>query len=345
MKNFITCLTLFLLANLAHGQIVSGTFSSTSDLTVLDADIAMASITTGAGTSAPDCGGVANSARILSSTNSPQQIITIVVTPVASGQLRISEVTLNLAVSGNGVNTGTATVTVGGVSFGSQAVSNSCVSGTLLSFSSLLGDVVSLAPVTITIAVNGYNNSRSLTYDNINILGLAQILPVELTKFNVKKTQQSVMLAWATASEKNNDHFEIQKSTNGTQFETIGQVKGNGTTVTGATYSFEDKTPSVGIAYYRLKQVDADGKYEFSSVRSILFGKNKIAVFSTVAKEKISIIVSDDQSVPFDIINLNGQSVLTGKAIGQYTIDISNLHSGMYFIRTQGGEVTRFVKD
>lgn len=343
MKNFITCLTLFLLVNLAHGQnIAVGTFTN-GDATLLIVDpgsIASATIT--AGDPASDCLATPSTpntnARTLSPASSPQTI-TIVITPNAGYKVRVDAVEVTLKLSGS---SGTATVTVGGTTpFGTAAVDNNC-STTVFAGT----PVESMNPVTITIVVSGYTgNNRSLTFDDILIVGASPLLPVELSKFNVKKTEQSVMLSWATASEKNNDHFEIQKSTNGTQFETIGQAKGNGTTATGATYSFEDKNPSVGIAYYRLKQVDADGKFENSAVRSILFGKSKLTVFSTVAKEKISIVVSDDQTVPYDIINLNGQTVLAGKAIGQHTIDISGLHSGMYFIRTEGGEVTRFVKE
>lgn len=115
-------------------------------------------------------------------------------------------------------------------------------------------------------------------------------------------------------------------------------MKGNGTTATGANYNFEDNTPSVGVAYYRLKQVDTDAKFVFSQVRSIRFDNNKLVVAPTLAKESISLIVSNDVIVTFDIVNLNGQKVLAGKANGQQTIDVSALHSGMYFIRTEGGD-------
>ena len=122
-------------------------------------------------------------------------------------------------------------------------------------------------------------------------------------------------------------------------------MKGNGTTTTGANYNFEDNTPSVGVAYYRLKQVDADAKFVFSQVRSIRFGNHKLVVAPTLAKETISLTVSNDVIVPFEIVDLNGQKVLAGKANGQQTIDVSALHSGMYFIRTEGGETARFVKE
>ena len=122
-------------------------------------------------------------------------------------------------------------------------------------------------------------------------------------------------------------------------------MKGNGTTATGANYNFEDNTPSVGVAYYRLKQVDANGKFVFSEVRSVRFSHNKLVVSPTLVKENISLLVSDDQIIPFEIVNLNGQKVLIGKANGQQMIDVSTLHSGLYFIRTEGGETARFVKE
>lgn len=347
MKKFITCFTLFLMANLAQGQIATGTFIDGELMLIKGANIASASITTG--TTTADCAASAGNNDALLLAAAASQTIIIVITPAVGYEMTISEVTARLKLSGSA---GLATVKVNGTDFAfslvplilTAPVTSDCLTSVLSTFAGNVGPTT--AAVTITITVSGYSGSnRSLTFDDITIAGIAQILPVELSKFNVKKAEQSVMLSWATASETNNDHFEIQKSTNGTQFQTIGQVKGNGTTVTGATYSFEDKTPSVGVAYYRLKQVDADGKFEYSSVRSILFGKSKLTVFSTIAKERISLTVSDDQIVPYDIINLNGQTVLAGKAIGQHTIDISGLNSGMYFIRTEGGEVTRFVKE
>lgn len=340
MKKFSTLFTLLLLASSAFAQLVSGTFDDGNASPTLTLAANVLSATLSASTKDKDCAGANNMARKLSASN-VQNNFTLTITPSAGFEMTITDVNVSLLLSGS---SGTASVTVGGVAFTSGTTTVGSVNCANLSFS---GIKVSTSSVIVNVTVSGYALNPSLTFDNLVIGGsvIAPVLPIELSKFNVKKAEKSVMLSWATASEKNNDHFEIQKSSNGTQFQTIGQVKGSGTTATGALYDFEDKTPSVGVAYYRLKQVDADGKFEYSAVRSILFNKNKIAVFSTIAKEKISIIVSDDQSVPFDIINLNGQKVLAGKAIGQYTIDVSSLHSGMYFIRTEGGEVTRFVKE
>ena len=182
--------------------------------------------------------------------------------------------------------------------------------------------------------------------DDVSLFGtVTTVAPVELTKFEAKSNQNKVYLNWATATELNNDHFEIQHSDNGEDFKPIGQLKGNGTTPIGAVYNFVHLTPSVGINYYRLKQVDVDGKYEYSPIRSVLFGKSKISVSPTFAKENITIYVSDDQSTSFGIFNLSGQQVLSGKAIGQQRIDVGFLQTGMYFIRTEFGDVIRFIKE
>ncbi len=340
MKKFSTLFTLLLLVSSAFGQLVSGTFDDGNASPTLTLAANVLSATLSASTKDKDCAGTNNMARKIAASNI-QTNFTLTITPSPGFELTITDVNVSLLLSSG---TGTASVTVGGDAFTSGATTVGNVNCADLTFS---GVKASIVPVIVNITVLGYALNPSLTFDNLVIGGsvTAAVLPIELSKFNVKKADQSIMLAWATASEKNNDHFDIQKSINGTQFQTIGQVKGSGTNLAGASYNFEDKNPSVGIAYYRLKQVDNDSKYAYTAVRSILFGKNKIAVFSTIAKEKISLTVSDDQTVPFDIINLNGQSVLTGKAIGQHTIDISGLHSGMYFIRTEGGEVTRFVKE
>ena len=342
MKKFSILFTLILFVSSAFGQLVTANFDNSSSILTTAPNVTSATLTANSTISKDaDCvTSSPNDAKKLPNSPSPH-ILTIVVTPDATHSLVITGIKILLRLS---VGDGTALVTVGGTSFGTAPVTNGCTNFT---FSGLKESLVLGAPVTITIEISGYSNSQTLTFDDLIIEGsvVGAVLPVELAKFNVKKTEQSVMLSWATASEKNNDHFDIQKSINGTQFQTIGQVKGSGTNLSGAIYNFEDKNPSVGIAYYRLKQVDIDGKYAYTAVRSILFGKSKITVFSSIAKEKISLTVSDDQIVPYDIINLNGQTVLAGKAIGQHTIDISTLHSGMYFIRTEGGEVTRFVKD
>ena len=337
MKKFPILFTLLLLVNFAFGQLATATFDAALDGLVPGVNVATADLNTpGAFTSTGCVGG----SRVLDVTTTAN--INLGILPNAGFDLIMTDLVVILQKDKN--STCDVSILVNGVPFSTTQSFTNNTCNTL----TFIGTPVTAPTITVDINITFSNSSgKVLTFDGIVVGGTftGSVLPVELSKFNVKKAEQSIMLSWATASEKNNKHFEIQKSTNGTQFQTIGQVKGSGTNLSGASYNFEDKNPSVGITYYRLKQVDDDGKYAYTAVRSILFGKSKIVVFSTIAKDRISLTVSDDQIVPFDIINLNGQKVLAGKAIGQHTIDISGLHSGMYFIRTEGGEVTRFVKD
>ncbi len=100
------------------------------------------------------------------------------------------------------------------------------------------------------------------------------VLPVELTTFKGSPVKEGIALNWTTASEENNDRFEIERSLNGHQFEKIGSVQGSGTSNTMRDYNYLDKTPVNGLNYYRLKQVDLDGKHAVSKVIKINTNEN-----------------------------------------------------------------------
>ena len=94
----------------------------------------------------------------------------------------------------------------------------------------------------------------------------APVVPVELTSFTASSNGNEVILSWTTATELNNRGFEIQRSVDGTGFFTVGFVEGKGTTTNPQRYSYSDKVPGNGQIFYRLKQVDFDGSYEYSDV-------------------------------------------------------------------------------
>jgi hypothetical protein len=182
------------------------------------------------------------------------------------------------------------------------------------------------------------------TFSPFIVASPGAVLAVELSDFKVKSTQKSALLTWTTASEKDNAYFDVQQSTNGTDFQTVGQVKGSGTTTVEKFYSFEHKDPSVGVNYYRLKQVDANGTATLSAVRSILMGKTGLVVKTTLVTGVLDIIVSDEKMGPLSIFNISGQNILNVNAQGTQSINVSNLPAGLYIIRTATGDVGRFVK-
>ncbi|MGB1218133.1 MAG: hypothetical protein ACPG5P_09660, partial [Saprospiraceae bacterium] len=94
-------------------------------------------------------------------------------------------------------------------------------------------------------------------------------LPVELTYFRAYLDECTSILKWETATEENNSHFIIEKSTDGREFFEIGQVDGAGNSTEKIRYSFEDGDLDVENSYYRLKQVDFDEGYDYSSIEVI----------------------------------------------------------------------------
>ena len=94
-------------------------------------------------------------------------------------------------------------------------------------------------------------------------------LPVELVSFTATAKAQTVVLTWETASEINNDYFEVLRSVDGINFKKIGEVAGAGNSDKSLRYEFADKLPVAGVAYYQLKQVDYNGMYDYSDKVSV----------------------------------------------------------------------------
>ena len=119
--------------------------------------------------------------------------------------------------------------------------------------------------------------SRSFVADvtqlgSLTVSNVSAPLPVELTRFTAEAVGDDALLRWATASEKNNDHFDIEASADGQTFRRIGQVAGHGSTAQPQQYQLTDKAIARYAAdpvYYRLRQVDADGTATYSPVRTV----------------------------------------------------------------------------
>jgi hypothetical protein len=191
----------------------------------------------------------------------------------------------------------------------------------------------------------GTPSGTSLVYlDNI-YFWKPPIIPVEMTSFKAKTANNTTILNWQTASERDNQGFSIERSANGSSYTAIGQVKGNGTSNTVHDYTFIDATPSVGSNYYRLRQTDLSGKATLSAVVSVLFGKGGLIVKSNVVHNTLDVTTNDEAETPLSIFNLSGQQVYSGKVQGSSSIDVSAFAAGLYIIRTAAGEVGRFVKE
>ena len=167
-----------------------------------------------------------------------------------------------------------------------------------------------------------WSNPISATVSNINTFGHYAIarsvdspLPVELLTFTAQSWNDFVSLMWATATEINNDFFTIQRSHDGFNFHDIGRVKGKGFSSRIARYTFEDAAPISGISYYRLKQTDYDGKWEYVGLLSIRHGTGNASgglsvtgPFYANGHAWITISHSNpDESVHITIIDIKGR--------------------------------------
>ena len=102
-------------------------------------------------------------------------------------------------------------------------------------------------------------------------LTTAAVLPIKLSDFSVNQENKKVKLQWFTASEQNNDRFEVEKSNDSKGWSTIAVVKGNETSSLFHNYNSYDESPLNGVNYYRLKQYDFDGRFNASEVKSLRF--------------------------------------------------------------------------
>lgn len=169
----------------------------------------------------------------------------------------------------------------------------------------------------------------------------AAVLPVELINFTGSERETVNILEWKTASEINNDFFEVQRSTNGIDFETLEIIRGNGTVYTVSSYSFIDEKP-VPVGYYRLRQVDFDGEYELSNIvtvkRNLL--KDDAKLFPSPVNDVLSINyqATADKKVTMSLVDMTGR-VLISKLVdavegnNEFNLDLMNLPSGAYITR------------
>mgnify|MGYP006094174163 CR=1 FL=1 len=157
------------------------------------------------------------------------------------------------------------------------------------------------------------------------------ILPVEFSSFEAEKTKEKIKLAWKTASEINNDRFDIERSTDAVIYETIGAVKGNGNSLGLNDYTFVDESPLTGINYYRLKQIDIDGRFEYSDMVSVEMDRSSIRITPTSTYDFVIVSTGAESSIILRSVNgqvMNQQS----NSEGNFTVEMAHYPQGIYFL-------------
>ncbi len=178
-------------------------------------------------------------------------------------------------------------------------------------------------------------------------------LPITLLSFTGRlQADNTVLLDWATTNETNNRYFSVERSPDGTGFDSIGTVPGAGTTNLQQNYSFTDAAPLSGMNYYRLKQVDVDGHSTYSPIVGVKVQASlAFSVVPNPVHDMLTInmgAVLQEKGV-FRVIGMDGRIVLTANATTDNVqqLVVSGLVPGVYilqYLTTGNSSTIRFVK-
>ena len=178
------------------------------------------------------------------------------------------------------------------------------------------------------------------------------IIPVTLVDFHATKNNKTVTLFWNTSSENNNKGFYIERSTDGNQYKSLGFVQSKsvgGNSNINLDYTAVDDQPSTAINYYRLKQVDLDGKYVYSKTVLVRFDKpgsfyiNNIYPKPATDILHVSVEAGMISNGNLTVVDMNGKTVIPSNIVlskgnNIFHVDISSLSKGIYFLKINNSE-------
>jgi hypothetical protein len=205
-------------------------------------------------------------------------------------------------------------------------------------------DISAYNSQTIQIGFEGVSQfGNVIGLDDINISYIGTV-PVTMLSFDAIRVGKSNNLTWVTTNEINSSRFEIEHSTNGINYVSIGSVTAIGNGTSKQTYRFIDANPSKGNNYYRIKTVDLDNSYKISEVRnvknigSVEMQVNPNPVSSSIMN--ISLEAETTEKATILITDLSGRKVYTGTTnviAGSNTIpvNVNNLNKGIYLVTLQ----------
>ena len=170
-------------------------------------------------------------------------------------------------------------------------------------------------------------------------------LPIELLNFEASMNGNKVTLTWTTATEINNDFFTVERTLDGISFEEVLEMPGAGNSNTPLTYIAEDNTPLPGTSYYRLKQTDYDGTFEYSSmveVQNDYISDMNLYEITVASNTKVVLRYQLTKEVRYDLFVYD----ITGKVVkhdviyaeegpNEYILNVKSFESGTYFITLQ----------
>ena len=175
-------------------------------------------------------------------------------------------------------------------------------------------------------------------------------LPVTLSEFKAKCKDHATELNWTTQSETNNAFFTVEKSTDARNFKSVATIEGHGTSTSTINYSWIDKAQPQGTTYYRLKQTDYDGAYEYHDVVSINCREEfPFLIYPNPTKDRVFIQhnSASDSGLEIEVYNVLGEIVYRKEILDSGWINLPDAQ-GIYFIRVKDDDkfyVEKVVKN
>lgn len=200
----------------------------------------------------------------------------------------------------------------------------------------IAGGNAKMAYSTIATCFNPVSSGTPMTALTLGNCGLVP-LPVTLAEFigEYMPANNQNYLQWTTAKEINSVNFIVEKSIDGITFRELGIVKAAGNSEVVHHYNFTDYLPAQGMNYYRLKQIDIDGKFVYSNIISIAVSKmDAIKIYPNPAKDEFYLSCSELNNAELSIFNSLGQVVkkISKLAGSHLKIEINNMPSGVYYM-------------
>ena len=186
-----------------------------------------------------------------------------------------------------------------------------------------------------TNSLNGMFSSNSGSFDLGMVKISGNILPVEITFLEATPYNTDVTINWQTAVEINNAFFVVERSRDGDSFDGLGLVEGNGTSFEAHDYQFKDYNVAEGKWFYRLRQVDQEGKDRYSEIREVTIAHKRItSVYPNPAINDVTI--AGESTIKYATISdFSGQMhqhTYFGNFNETETLDVSNLPKGTYIL-------------
>ncbi len=179
----------------------------------------------------------------------------------------------------------------------------------------------------------------TITKNDINYLGTCTLLPVNFKSFSARRDGSKVLLSWETASEQNNSGFSIERNINGTwsQLTFVATKATAGNSNSTLAYRYDDLNTDRALSQYRIKQIDFDGLFTYSEIRSVAGEEQmgRISIYPNPGNDgKVNVLFDDINSVrDISLVDMAGRIIKQWKGNRSYNLQIDNLVPGMYSLR------------